>query len=481
VNPYYDAYWSYARTIINAAYRRPLPFWFSGGTADLMANTVVKESTLEVGRPLPWALDQLAQGQRLRLRELVSVDGSSPWVTEPVKRRMFEAESWAFVHYLMFSNNGAHREQLNRFAQMLGDGKPVAEATDAAFGRVEAMDDDFTQYFRRALLQFFVLKTGVDVDRATFRVREMPPAEAAATRAAVFAISGREAEAREAIAQVRMLSPNLAAAYEVEGLLLDRERKTADAIEAFRQAMESGSGNYYVYYRWAVANWSPTADPELKQRVLKAAQRAIELNDRYIAGYEFLSSVELALDRRDEALQHAVRAVTLDPGLVTPRVSLVRLLIALDRRDEARKQADNAMNLATTEQERSAVRQVLNALNAPPPGARAAAVRDSAAPRAGGGPAPVRAGGSIAPPQKTKDVRPVYPADAATARVQGVVIVEATIGVDGRVSDARVLRSIPMLDEAALEAVREWEFTTTTLDGVAVPVIMTVTVNFSLQ
>jgi protein TonB len=93
----------------------------------------------------------------------------------------------------------------------------------------------------------------------------------------------------------------------------------------------------------------------------------------------------------------------------------------------------------------------------------------------------VRVGGSIKPPVKTRDVRPQYPAIAQAARVQGVVIIEATIGPNGRVQDARVLRSIPLLDQAALEAVRQWEFTPTLLNGVPVPVIMTVTVQFTLS
>lgn len=96
-------------------------------------------------------------------------------------------------------------------------------------------------------------------------------------------------------------------------------------------------------------------------------------------------------------------------------------------------------------------------------------------------PPPVRVGGNIAPPQKIKDVKAVYPADAQRANVTGVVIVEATIGTDGKVRDAVVRRSVPMLDAAALDAVRQWEFTVTLVDGRPVPVIMTVTVNFSMQ
>ena len=93
---------------------------------------------------------------------------------------------------------------------------------------------------------------------------------------------------------------------------------------------------------------------------------------------------------------------------------------------------------------------------------------------------PVRVGGVISRPVKTKDASPEYPQIALISKVDGVVIIEATIGLDGTVEDARVLRSIPLLDAAALEAVQQWEFTPTLLNGVPVAVIMTVTVQFTL-
>lgn len=102
-------------------------------------------------------------------------------------------------------------------------------------------------------------------------------------------------------------------------------------------------------------------------------------------------------------------------------------------------------------------------------------------PSAGSSAVPLRVGGPIKPPAKIRNVNPVYPPEAKDAGVQGVVIVEVRIEPDGRVSDARILRSIPLLDEAALEAVRQWEFTPTWLNGQPVPIIMTVTINFTLQ
>jgi TonB family protein len=94
---------------------------------------------------------------------------------------------------------------------------------------------------------------------------------------------------------------------------------------------------------------------------------------------------------------------------------------------------------------------------------------------------PIRVGGNIRPPQKIKHVNPQYPSIAQSARVQGVVIIEATISATGDVSNARVLRSIPLLDQAALDAVRQWQFQPTLFNGSPVAVIMTVTVQFTLS
>ena len=109
----------------------------------------------------------------------------------------------------------------------------------------------------------------------------------------------------------------------------------------------------------------------------------------------------------------------------------------------------------------------------------AAKEKEAAAARAKARMAAVRPGGRIMEPKKIKDVQPVYPALAQSARVSGAVTIEATIGADGKVVDAKVVKSIPLLDEAALEAVRQWEYLPTMLNGVPVPVLVTVTINFT--
>lgn len=93
----------------------------------------------------------------------------------------------------------------------------------------------------------------------------------------------------------------------------------------------------------------------------------------------------------------------------------------------------------------------------------------------------VRVGGQIKEPKKVHNVTPSYPDIAKQARVQGIVILECTISPQGKVTDVKVLRGIPLLDQAAIDAVKQWVYTPTLLNGVPVPVIMTVTVNFKLS
>jgi TonB family protein len=90
-----------------------------------------------------------------------------------------------------------------------------------------------------------------------------------------------------------------------------------------------------------------------------------------------------------------------------------------------------------------------------------------------------RVGGSVMPPQRLD--RAVYPPEALAAGVEGAVIAEIVINESGDVNDAKVVRSVPMLDDAALKTVRNWHFEPTMVNGQAVPVRMTVTVTFTTR
>ena len=94
--------------------------------------------------------------------------------------------------------------------------------------------------------------------------------------------------------------------------------------------------------------------------------------------------------------------------------------------------------------------------------------------------APVRVGGDISAPRLLRRVDPEYPPLAVNAQIEGMVILEATVDASGAVKETRVLRSHSVLDEAAIDAVRQWRYEPLLLNGTPMPFVLTVTVSFSL-
>ena len=93
----------------------------------------------------------------------------------------------------------------------------------------------------------------------------------------------------------------------------------------------------------------------------------------------------------------------------------------------------------------------------------------------------VRIGGNIQAPALLKRVEPTYPDIALVAKVTGLVILEATVAADGTVESVRVLRSVKFLDQAAVDAVKQWRYSPLVLNGTATPFVLSVTLNFSVK
>ena len=95
---------------------------------------------------------------------------------------------------------------------------------------------------------------------------------------------------------------------------------------------------------------------------------------------------------------------------------------------------------------------------------------------------PVRIGGQVKAPALLHRVEPVYPDIAVLAKVTGVVILEATVGTDGAVKSVRVLQmSRGPLDRAAVDAVKQWQYSPLVLNGIPTSFVLTVTLNFALS
>jgi TonB family protein len=238
--------------------------------------------------------------------------------------------------------------------------------------------------------------------------------------------------------------------------------KAIRTLEEAAAADPSDANGYQILatYYWERISKDPTLTPEERTTSIRAG---ISATDKALAAQpDFVP----ALVYKNLFLRMQANA--------EPDVAKQRALMA-----EADRLRARAMELRSTMPSNQTSAGRVGAPPPPPPPPPPADLTSS--PDLVNGKAPIRVGGNVLTPVKVKDVRPEYPPDALQARIGGVVIVEAVIDENGDVARARVLRSIPALDKAALDAVYQWKFMPTLLNGAAVPVVMTVTVNFTLQ
>lgn len=348
VNPYTSAYFAYVNLILGSSFGHDLPLWFSRGLAGVQSNTIVRGNQILLGPAIPWHLERLQSGARLKLKDLITVTRSSKEVTQGDELATFDAQAWALVHFFMFGQNAARRNAINVFASLVDQGKDPAASFVEAFGRVEQLEGDFSAYINRRIYSY----QQFDLDKATkreqFKSRRLTPAESAAGRASLHVAMGRPNEARALIDQARKADPNSPEACLAEGQLLVREDKRDEANAAFVKAAELGSSNAIAYYRAARSMWKPDrTDDATLQQMEKYLVKATELDPNSPESYAELGDVRSALKKSpDDVIPILARAVKLDPFDPWIRLTVARAFWRLGKYEEARNVARVALALA---------------------------------------------------------------------------------------------------------------------------------------
>ena len=152
VNPYYGVYQGYVTKLLDATAGFRMPLWLYRGMMQLLGNTVVQSNEVLIGALIPWHFETLRQRSRLPLRTLFAVDRRSPEYLDEGRRPVFDAESWALCHYLMFGNNGANAQRFSVFMNMLAERNDLETAMKEAYGGVDAVDKAFSYYLGQQLL-----------------------------------------------------------------------------------------------------------------------------------------------------------------------------------------------------------------------------------------------------------------------------------------------------------------------------------------
>jgi tetratricopeptide (TPR) repeat protein len=365
VNPYASVYHGYAHLSVESSLGRDVPLWFDRGVSELFADTIVRDKDVLVGRPIRAHVENLGEAGRLRLADLLAADVRSKYAANEDDARVFDAQSWALLHYLTLGNEGVNAPRLNRLADLLREGQSQDAAWRDAFGDMKAVEDGLTRYLDRGRYVPRPLAPDAAVASVTFSLRRLSAAETSAALAAFLAAMNRPIDARAQIEEARKADPTLAAADEAEGLLLEREGKSEDAAAAFSRAVDRGSSCYYSYYRSAQALWRPDADRETLTRMEARLDRAVKLNFNSAASYALLADVKSQLEGGETALGLARRAVSLEPRDVSHRLVVARVLDRLGRREEARKEANAALTLTQDPAMRRQAQELIGLLREP--------------------------------------------------------------------------------------------------------------------
>ena len=359
VNPYFNVYRAYVHIVLATSFDRPLPRWLSAGMAELFGNLRVRDKDVFMGRVVPWHVETLAQRVPLPLATLLAVEGDSPYMRDEYKRQLFDAQSWGFLHYLIFGDAGAHSAQLSRYTSMLLRGTKPDAALRESFPDLPALEKGFAIEIRHSGVLFSRINVDVSLDRAKFPARSLPAAETAALRAAFHVARGRPAEALALVQQAKAADPADPGAYDAEGLLADSDSDDAKARAAYGKALELGSTSFYTWYRDAqLLNGAP--DRATHEHMENSLQRCVELNPEYAAGYSYLAEMKLQLGKPLDALEPARRAVALAPGASYHHVALASALFANTKRDEAIAEAQRALDLADNDHDRHNARETLD-------------------------------------------------------------------------------------------------------------------------
>jgi TPR repeat protein len=358
VNPYLSSYASYIGLVLAQTGEHELPFWFSQGFTGVLSNTIVQEGSVLVGAPIPWYLQVLRERPLLPLAKLLAVTRQAPEVGDADRRHLFDAETWALVHFMMFGEERKHADKLNVYWRAISSGTDAAAAFAEAFGPLHAVETAFRRYIEQPIFTYQKINVDVSVQREKFPSRAMSESEAASVRALVLASMQRPQESRAAIAESRKADTSAPGSYVAEGLLLDFEGKADEARAAYAKAAAAGSTNAYAYYRLASLKWQRNPSRDALAEIEADLVSAVRLNPRYAAAYSWLGQVRASLGTGDP-VSLVRRAIALEPKQPRHRMSAANVLLRQGKQEEARVEASAAATLARTEGERRAAQQLL--------------------------------------------------------------------------------------------------------------------------
>lgn len=321
-----------------------LPLWLSEGLADFWGATRLTADEAEIGQLQPHRLATLRNETPLPLTRLLAADHSSPEYRNEFRARIFYAQSWALVHYLMIGNEGAERAgQLRKYLELVAGGRGSLAAATEAFGDLKKLETQLRRYIRSLTFRFARMPAPASPAAQEVTVRPLEEPEAAA-RVALALLDMQPEEAKELVALAVADAPDLAETQVARALSLLFEKKAAEAASAFEMAIQRPGCGPIAHYGLAVSQLMQDRSTEGLAVAERSLLAAIALDSDYAPAYSRLAEVYwLGDEDKRRALAMIRRARKAFPNDTGYKLREARILETAGDREAARAQVQDLL------------------------------------------------------------------------------------------------------------------------------------------
>ena len=352
--------------------KSPLPLWAGEGLAEFYSTLETEAGGKEVlvGKPVSEHIATLNTYPLMPFDSFLAVDRGSPFYNEQTKQGIFYAQSWAFIHYLMLADSGAHGKQLSNYLSLLAAGKSMEEsfnqALQASYTALEGQLRSYVQRFGLPAVKF-KLDTKLDIEKE-MQLESLAESRAQFYLGDLLLHTNRLQEAETFLQKAIMLDSAFPGSYASMGLLRIRQQRQDEALPFLTRAVESDSRNYIAHYYYAMMLQEEQNDRNDEARRMRLElmrvhlKRSIELAPRYVEAYRMLAYVSLVLrDELTEAESLLKKAASFSPGRHELVLDLAQVMLANNEAAAARALVTPVANSPDSEVRTRAV-QILDSI-----------------------------------------------------------------------------------------------------------------------
>lgn len=281
--------------LLNSYTPRQWPIWLKEGLAELYSTFDVKKKDVTLGMPISNHVRLLRENKFIPLSALFTVAHDSPTYNERNKQSIFYAESWALMHYLMYGNHAARREQLVNFVRLISQGMETEPAFKQAFQTDTAtMEKELRRYIGNDSYPGMIYTLNAVEGEKEIAARPLSDAEVQFYLGNLLMRTNRLDEAEPYLKQAIALDPNLARPYEGMGFVEMRRNHFDKAMDYFKQAAMRDSKNFFAHYYYAEALQHETQgaiSADTATTMMNELRTAIKLRPQFADSYYMLAYV----------------------------------------------------------------------------------------------------------------------------------------------------------------------------------------------